>query len=40
MNVPGILLGLVAAYLIGSFPTGLIVGRLFYKKDPREAGSG
>jgi len=40
MNSAGILLGLVAAYLIGSFPTGLVVGRLFFKKDPREAGSG
>lgn len=32
--------GLVVAYLVGSFPTGLIVGRLFYHADPRESGSG
>lgn len=40
MNIVGILGGLVAAYLIGSFPTGLLVGRLFFHRDPREAGSG
>ncbi len=40
MNMVGIPGVLVAAYLIGSFPTGLIVGRLFFGKDPRESGSG
>jgi glycerol-3-phosphate acyltransferase PlsY len=40
MDLAGILLGLVVAYLIGSFPTGLVVGRLFFRKDPRESGSG
>ena len=40
MNMAGVLLGLSAAYLLGSFPTGLVVGRLFFRKDPREAGSG
>jgi glycerol-3-phosphate acyltransferase PlsY len=31
---------LVAAYLIGAVPFGLIVGRLFYGVDVREHGSG
>lgn len=30
----------VLAYLLGSIPSGLIVGKLFYKKDIREHGSG
>jgi len=34
------LAGAIAAYLIGSFPTGVIVGRLFFNADPRDAGSG
>ena len=34
------IVGFVAAYLLGSFPTGLIVGKLFFRKDPREGGSG
>jgi len=34
------ILGFVAAYLIGSFPTGVIVGKLFFGKDPRAGGSG
>jgi glycerol-3-phosphate acyltransferase PlsY len=29
-----------AAYLIGSFPTGVVVGRLFFRRDPRKGGSG
>jgi glycerol-3-phosphate acyltransferase PlsY len=33
------IVGFVAAYLIGSFPTGVIVGRLFFHSDPRDAGS-
>jgi acyl phosphate:glycerol-3-phosphate acyltransferase len=43
LDIGGILsalAGAVAAYLIGSFPTGLIVGRLFFNADPRNAGSG
>lgn len=31
---------LIAAYLIGSIPTGLIIGKLFYNKDIRQHGSG
>ncbi|MEW9050545.1 MAG: glycerol-3-phosphate 1-O-acyltransferase PlsY [Neobacillus sp.] len=31
---------LVLAYLLGSIPSGLIIGKLFYKTDIREHGSG
>jgi glycerol-3-phosphate acyltransferase PlsY len=31
---------LITAYLIGSIPTSIIIGRLFYKMDIREHGSG
>lgn len=31
---------LILAYLIGSFPTGVIVGRVFFHKDIRKYGSG
>ncbi|AZU62093.1 glycerol-3-phosphate 1-O-acyltransferase PlsY [Neobacillus mesonae] len=31
---------LVLAYLLGSIPSGLIVGKVFYKTDIREHGSG
>ncbi|MGV3466893.1 MAG: glycerol-3-phosphate 1-O-acyltransferase PlsY, partial [Heyndrickxia sp.] len=31
---------LILAYLLGSIPSGLIVGKLFYGKDIREHGSG
>ncbi len=34
------ILAVLLAYLAGSFPTGLIVGRLFFGTDPRERGSG
>ncbi|MDH7483262.1 MAG: glycerol-3-phosphate 1-O-acyltransferase PlsY [Spirochaetales bacterium] len=34
------LLGLLLAYLAGSFPTGLVVGKLMFGRDPRETGSG
>lgn len=30
----------ILAYLIGSFPTGVLVGNLFYHKDIRKYGSG
>lgn len=30
---------LILAYLIGSFPTGVLVGKLFYHKDIRDYGS-
>ena len=35
-----LLLLLVSAYIIGSIPSGLWVGKLFYKVDIREHGSG
>lgn len=31
---------LVAAYLLGSIPSGLIIGKVFYKTDIRQHGSG
>lgn len=31
---------ILIAYLIGSFPSGLIIGKLFFKTDIREHGSG
>lgn len=31
---------LILAYLIGSFPTGVIIGKLFFHKDIRNYGSG
>ncbi|PLT29349.1 glycerol-3-phosphate 1-O-acyltransferase PlsY [Peribacillus deserti] len=31
---------LILAYLIGSIPSGLIIGKVFYKTDIREHGSG
>jgi glycerol-3-phosphate acyltransferase PlsY len=31
---------LLASYLIGSIPFGLLIGRVFYKKDIRDYGSG
>ncbi|SHI29686.1 glycerol-3-phosphate acyltransferase PlsY [Hymenobacter daecheongensis DSM 21074] len=40
MNLPLILALLVAAYLIGSIPTALWVGRRFFGLDIREHGSG
>lgn len=35
-----LLLILLAAYLIGSIPSALWIGKLFYKKDIRQEGSG
>jgi len=35
----GALVGVLLAYLAGSFPTGLVVGKLFFGKDPRQEGS-
>jgi len=34
------LIFILIAYLIGSFPSGLIIGKVFYKIDIREHGSG
>ncbi|MBT2696420.1 glycerol-3-phosphate 1-O-acyltransferase PlsY [Bacillus sp. ISL-40] len=35
-----IILVLVLAYLLGSIPSGLIIGKVFYKTDIRQHGSG
>jgi acyl phosphate:glycerol-3-phosphate acyltransferase len=35
-----IILVLIIAYLLGSIPSGLIIGKVFYKTDIREHGSG
>jgi len=40
MEVVGLFTGIVAAYLLGSFPTGVLVGKLFFDADPRKGGSG
>jgi glycerol-3-phosphate acyltransferase PlsY len=34
------LIVLILAYLLGSIPSGLIIGKVFYKTDIREHGSG
>ena len=34
------ILGLILAYLLGSSPTGLWIGQIFFKKNLREYGSG
>ena len=31
---------LILSYLIGAFPSGVIIGKLFFKKDIRQYGSG
>ncbi|MCH4172486.1 MAG: glycerol-3-phosphate acyltransferase, partial [Lactobacillus sp.] len=30
----------ILSYLIGSFPSGVIIGRIFFHKDIRNYGSG
>lgn len=35
-----IVLMLLVAYLVGSFPSGIIIGKLFFNKDIRQYGSG
>lgn len=35
-----IILMLIAAYLLGSIPSGVIIGKLFFHTDIRQAGSG
>ena len=39
LRIIAFLLIFVVSYLFGSIPTGVIIGRVFYKKDPREYGS-
>lgn len=31
---------IILSYLVGCFPSGLVLGKLFYKKDIRQFGSG
>ena len=31
---------IIAAYLLGSFPSALVIGKTFYQKDIRQYGSG
>ncbi|MFA5480872.1 MAG: glycerol-3-phosphate 1-O-acyltransferase PlsY [Bacilli bacterium] len=38
-NIAIALSSLVIGYLIGSFPTAIVIGKVFYKQDPREYGS-
>jgi len=40
MLTPSILISLVLAYLIGSIPTAVWIGKIFYDTDVREYGSG
>lgn len=40
MEILWLLIGFVAAYLIGSVPTAVWVGKWFYRTDVREHGSG
>ncbi|EFG54954.1 acyl-phosphate glycerol 3-phosphate acyltransferase [Lactobacillus amylolyticus DSM 11664] len=40
MSILKIALLLILAYLIGSFPTGVIIGKTFFHKDIRQYGSG
>lgn len=40
MSILYYILTFILAYLIGSFPTGVIVGKLFYHEDIRKYGSG
>jgi len=40
MPILNSLLFILIAYLVGSFPSGLIIGKAFYKIDIREHGSG
>ena len=35
-----IIVMLILSYLIGAYPSGLIIGKLFFKKDIRQYGSG
>jgi glycerol-3-phosphate acyltransferase PlsY len=39
-NIPGILLLIVCAYLIGAIPASIWIGKIFFSKDIRDFGSG
>ena len=38
--MPGLAAALVLSYLLGSFPTSIVVGKLFFGRDIRSVGSG
>ena len=38
-NIIAAIACLILGYLFGSFPTAIIIGKVFYKQDPREFGS-
>lgn len=38
--IPGLLLGVLGGYLVGSIPVGLLIGKLYRRIDIREYGSG
>ncbi len=39
LRVLSFLIIFVVSYLLGSIPTGVLIGKIFYKKDPRDYGS-
>ncbi|RME81858.1 MAG: glycerol-3-phosphate acyltransferase [Caldilineae bacterium] len=40
LSIWNMVLAVVAGYLIGSFPTGVLLARVLKTEDPRQAGSG
>ena len=40
MDIFKIALLIILSYLIGSFPTGVLIGKIFFQKDIRKFGSG
>ena len=38
-NISAIIFCLILGYLLGSFPTAIVIGKVFFKQDPREYGS-
>jgi len=39
MDFSNCILGIIIAYLLGSIPSSVLIGRIFYKKDVRKFGS-
>ena len=40
VNIAVGVLAAVLGYLLGSIPTGVVIGKVFFHKDPRDYGSG
>ena len=40
MGIIGALVILVVCFLLGSFPSGVVIGKVFYHTDIRKQGSG